>query len=91
VESENGEITYEPFNDLGTNDPVTCARDHDLAEIRRWRRVKQQTMQQEKLLCMANQANLHSFHTSWHLKYGFYVPNNYDHTVVLDRLNGNTK
>ena len=38
---------------------------------------------------MANQAKLHSFHTSPKYKYGFEVPRDYEHALWLDQRNGN--
>jgi hypothetical protein len=46
---------------------------------------------EKKLLRMANQAKLRSFNTTPRFKYGFEIPRNYHHAVLLDNRNGNTK
>jgi hypothetical protein len=94
VEWENGEVTSEPLTILASDDPVACAiyaRDNNLLDTPGWRRFKRLANRQKKLFRMANQAKLRSFRTAPKYKYGYEIPRDYAHALVLDRRNGNTK
>ena len=84
MEWENGEITPEPLNIIGADDPVACAiyaRDNNLLDLPGWKRFKSIAKRQKKLLRMANQAKLRSFRTSPKYMYGFEIPKDYKHAV----------
>ena len=93
IKWETGEITSEPLTIAAADDPVTCAlyaRDNDLLDLPGWKRFKSIAKRQKKLLRMANQAKLRSFRRSPKYKYGYEVPKDYDHAVMLDCAAGNT-
>jgi hypothetical protein len=61
VEWENGEITSEPLNIFGKDDPVTCAVyacEHGLLEEEGWKRFKGIAKREKKMLCMVNQSRI---------------------------------
>jgi transposase InsO family protein len=94
LEWENGEITYEPLNVIAADDPVTCATyalEHGLLDTPGWKRFKRLASRQKKLLRMANQSKLRSYRTAPRFKYGFEIPRDFDHALILDRRNGNSK
>lgn len=94
VEWENGEITTEPLTNIAADDPVTCAvyaRENDLLETPGWRRFKRLAKREKKLLRIVNQAKLRSFRRGIKYKYGFIVPNDYDHAKQLDATNKNDR
>jgi hypothetical protein len=94
VEWENGEITSEPLNIIASNDPVTCAiyaRENSLLDLPGWKHFKSIAKREKKFLCMVNHAKLCSYNTAKRFKYGFEVPRNYEDTVQIDQMNGNTK
>jgi len=50
------ERTYEPLNDISTDDTVTCAKyctGHGISHEAGWKRFKLLDMHQKKLICMA--------------------------------------
>ena len=94
VEWENGEITAEPLNVLAADDPVSCAiygRDNNLLELDGWKRFKKLANRHKKLLRLVNQAKLKSHRTAPKYMFGYEVPRDYKHAVILDTQNGNTK
>ena len=94
MEWENGEVTSEPLSIIAADDPVTCAlyaKDKGLLDTPGWRRFKSIALCQKKLFCMANQAKLRSFRTAPRYKYGYEIPRDYRHAVLIDIKNGNTK
>jgi hypothetical protein len=61
VEWENGEITSEPLNIFGKDDPVTCAVyacEHGLLEEEGWKRFKGIARREKKMLRMVNQSHI---------------------------------
>jgi hypothetical protein len=57
VEWENGEITSEPLNIFGKDDPVTCAvyaHEHGLLEEEGWKRFRGIAKREKKMLRMVN-------------------------------------
>lgn len=94
VEWENGEITTEPLAVIGKDDPATVAKyayDNELLDLDGWKRFKKLAKNQKKLLRQVNQAKMRSFRTSPRYKYGYEVPRDYKHAVILDERNGNTR
>jgi len=96
-----GEQTWEPPCDrsgktgLWIDDPVTaaiCARDNGLLDEPGWKLpgLKKMAKTQKKLIRMANEAKLHSFHSEPVCMHGFQVPRNHAKALELDRVNGNT-
>ena len=94
VEWENGEISYEPLDIIGKDDPVTCAiyaREHGLLDKPGWKRFKGIAKREQKMLRMVNQAKLRSYRIVPKYKFGYIVPRDYAHAEELDRTNKNTK
>jgi Reverse transcriptase (RNA-dependent DNA polymerase) len=52
----------------------------------RWPSVTEQVLQR-----LTNQAKLRSFNTAPRYKYGYKIPRNYAHAMMIDARNGNTK
>ena len=94
VEWENGEITSEPLQTIAADDPVTCAiyaKENNLLDKPGWKRFKSLAKRQKKFTRLVNQAKLRSFNTAPRYKYGFEIPRNYQHGLLLDERNKNTK
>ncbi len=94
IEWENGEVTSEPLSIIAADNPVTCAiyaRENNLLDLDGWEQFKHIARQDKKLLCMVNQTKLQSYCTLPCYKYGYEVPQDYNHIVELDKHNGNTK
>jgi len=93
VEWENGEISYEPLNVFAKDDPVVAcalyARDNDLLDTPGWKRFKQMAKRERDLKRLLNQAKLQSFNTAPQFKYGYEIPQNYKHALLLDKRNRN--
>ena len=93
-EWENGEVTSEPLSIFAADDPVSCAvyaKENNLLDTPGWKRFKSLARRDKKLLRIVKQAKLRSFRTMPKYKYGFLVPNDYNHALEIDRRNGNTK
>ena len=93
VEWENGEITWEPLGIIAKSDPVTCAiyaKENGLLETPGWVQFKRLARRQKKLIRMANQAKLRSFHHSPVYKFGVQVPRNHAEAMELDKRDGTT-
>jgi hypothetical protein len=89
-----GEITEELLSIIAADDPVTgaiYAKKNNLLELLGWKRFKHIAKQQKNLFWEANKAKLHSFSTAPKFKYGYEIPQNYNHAMELDKHNGNTK
>ncbi len=94
IEWENGEVTSEPLSIIVADDPATCAiysRENNMLDLDGWKQFKHIARQDKKLLCMVNQAKLQSYCTAPCYKYGYEVPQDYNHAVELDKHNDNTK
>jgi hypothetical protein len=93
VEWENGEITSEPLNIFGKDDPVTCAvyaREHGLLEEEGWKRFKGIAKREKKMLHMVNQSRIKATRNAPRYKFGYRIPRNYDEAMQFDLKNGNT-
>ena len=94
IKWENGKVTSKPLTVIAADNPVTCtiyAREHDLLDLEGWKHFKGIAWHDKKLLCMVNQAKLWSYCTAPQYKYGYEVPQDYNHAIELDKHNGNTK
>ena len=94
VEWESGEITYEPLDMIGKDDPVTCAEyahRNNLLNTPGWKRFRHIYKNPKKVERMVNQAKLHSYRREPFWKYGVLVPRTHAQAIELDLKNGNTK
>ena len=94
IEWENGEISTEPLSTIGADDPITCAiygKENGLLELPGWRQFKSLADRNKKYVRMVNQSKLRSYNSAPRYKYGFEIPRNYAHALVLDERNKNTK
>jgi hypothetical protein len=94
VEWENGEITTEPLLVIAANNPVTCAvyaREHDLLDVKGWRRFRNLAKCEKHFLRLVKQAKMKSYHQSPKYKFGYRIPKDYEEALKLDELNQNTK
>jgi hypothetical protein len=93
VEWENGEITSEPLNISGKDDPVTCAVyacEHGLLEEEGWKRFKGIAKREKKMLRMVSQSCIKVTRNAPRYKFGYHIPCNYDDAMQFDLKNGNT-
>jgi hypothetical protein len=93
VEWENGEITSEPLNIFGKDDPVTYAvyaREHGLLEGEGWKRFKGIAKREKKMLRMVNQSHIKATRNAPRYKFGYCIPCNYNEAMQFDLKNGNT-
>ena len=89
---ENGEVTFEPLGINAKSDPVTCAiyaRENGLLDLDGWKQFWRLAQRQKKLLRLANQAKLQSFHSSPRYKFGIEIPRNWNHAIEINKTNGN--
>jgi hypothetical protein len=93
VEWENGEITSEPLNIFGKDDPVTCAvyaHEHGLLEEEGWKRFKGIAKCEKKVLRMVNQSRIKATRNTPRYKFSYHIPRNYNEAMQFDLKNGNT-
>jgi hypothetical protein len=93
IEWENGEITSEPLNIFGKDDPVTCAvyaHEHGLLEEEGWKRFKGIAKREKKMLRMVNQSHIKATHNAPRYKFGYCISRNYNEVMQFDLKNGNT-
>jgi hypothetical protein len=94
VEWENGEIMTEPLSIIAANNPVTFAvyaREHDLLDIKGWRRFRNLAKREKHFLRLVKQAKMKCYHQSLKYKFRYRIPKDYEETIKLDELNQNTK
>ena len=94
VEWESGEISTVGLSAAAADDPVVCAMyamENGLLEMPGWRQFKHVAKNHKKFARMVNQSKLRSYNTAPRYKYGFEIPRNYAHALVLDERNKNTK
>jgi hypothetical protein len=87
------EISSEPLNIFGKDDPVTCAvyaHEHGLLEEEGWKRFKGIAKREKKMLCMVNQSHIKVTRNAPRYKFGYHIPRNYDEAMQFDLKNGNT-
>jgi hypothetical protein len=93
IDWENGEITCEPLNIFGKDDPVTCtvyACEHRLLEEEGWKRFKGIAKREQKMLRMVNQSRIKATRNAPRYKFGYRIPRNYNEAMKFDLKNGNT-
>jgi hypothetical protein len=93
VEWENGEITSEPLNIFGKDDPVTCAVyacEHGLLEEEGWKRFRGIAKREKMMLRMVNQSRIKATRNAPRYKFGYRIPCNYSEAMQFDLMNGNT-
>jgi hypothetical protein len=84
VEWENWEITSEPLNIFGKDDPVTCtvyAHEHGLLEVEGWKQFKGIAKREKKMLHMVNQSHIKATHNAPRYKFGYRIPCNYNEAM----------
>ena len=65
--------------------------DNDLLDKPGWKRFKKLAKRKKKMLRIINQAKLRSYRLSPRYKFGFEIPRDYEHALLLDKKNGNTR
>jgi hypothetical protein len=93
IDWENEEITSEPLNIFGKDDPVTCAvyaHEHGLLEEEGWKRFKGIAKREKKMLRMVNQSRVKVTRNAPRYKFGYRISRNYDKVMQFDLKNGNT-
>ncbi|GAX18752.1 hypothetical protein FisN_26Hu045 [Fistulifera solaris] len=92
---ENGEVTWMPLDQFAKEAPVECAiyaKANDLLHANGWRRFRAMAKKKEKIFeRLVKQAKLRSYNTAPRYKYGYEIPRNFLHAILLDERNGNTK
>jgi hypothetical protein len=71
---------------------VSCAlyaKENKILDQPGWKRFKNIAKQEKLFTRIVNQAKLRLFNTSTKYKYGYEVPRNYNHAMILDEKNGN--
>mgnify|MGYP006357956311 FL=1 len=94
IEWETGEVTDEPLSQIARDSPAECAlyaQENNLLDTPGWKRFKRMATRHKKLLRMVNQAKLSSFRHATKYMFGYEIPKNYKHALLLDKQNGNTK
>jgi hypothetical protein len=86
VEWENGEVTFEPLDIFGCDDPVSCALyglKNDLINKPVWRWFKRLAIDNDKSRQFENNVKLFAS------RYGVQVPSNHNDAMSLDKHHGN--
>ena len=94
VEWETGEVTYEPLDIIGKDDPITCteyARRNGLLDKPGWKRFRSLAKKENILVRSVNKANTKPYQREAFWKFGVLVPRNHAQAMKLDQTNGNTK
>ena len=94
VKWASGEVTWQPFAEIFTDDPVSVslyARENNLLDQDGWKRCKHYTKNVKMFARMINQARLKNLRQKPVYKYGFQVPRNHEEAMFIDAKNGNTK
>ena len=94
VEWEDGSTSAIPLALLAADDPVSCAiyaKEHGLLDQPGWKRFKTIANRHKKYIRMVNQAKLRSYRSAPKYMFGFEVPRDYKHAMLLDQQNGNAK
>ena len=82
------------MSQIARDSPVECAlyaQENNLLDTPGWKRFKRMATRHKKLLRMVNQAKLSSFRHATKYMFGYEIPKNYKHALLLDKQNGNTK
>ena len=90
VESESGEVTYEPLTLISKDDPITCAvyaKKHDLLDTTGWKHPKRYA---KRLIRAVKQSRIRQVRASARYQHGFQVPKDYNDAIRLDKGNSNT-
>ena len=90
----NGEITWEPFDNIRSDDPITLAiyaKEKDLLDTPGWKRLRRFTKSKKKYDRLVKQAVMKAKRRSPIWKFGVQVPRDHVEAMDLDSKNGNTK
>jgi hypothetical protein len=93
VEWEDGAETWEAFELIAKDDPVTAARyaeEQGLLDTPGWKRLKRIASRKKMFQRMDNQTNLKSRRRSIRYQFGVQVPRDAKEALRLDEENGNT-
>ena len=94
VESETGEITFEPLSIIAADDPVTCAayaKEHDLLALEGWRRFRSLAKKDKVLARAIKQSKIRQVRRSQTYMFGYLIPRNYMEAMQFDSENKNSK
>ena len=83
----NGEITWEPFDGIFCDDPLsmaTYAKENDLLDQPGWKRLRRFTKSKKKYERLVKQAVLKAIRRGPKWKFGVQVPRNHEEAVLLD-------
>jgi hypothetical protein len=91
VECESREITYEPLDMIGKDDPVTCAEfAHwmNLLSTPGWKRFRHIYKNPKQVELMVNQAKLRSYRREPFWKFGVTVPRTHNQAAEIVQSSG---
>ena len=94
VESETGEITFEPLSIIAADDPVTCAayaKEHDLLALEGWRRFRSLAKKDKVLARAIKQSKIRQVRRSQTFMFGYLIPRNYMEAMQFDSESKNSK
>jgi hypothetical protein len=87
-------LITEPPSLIAIDDPVSCAiyaRDNNLLHLPSWKPFKAIAKREKKLIRMVYQAKIKLYNSTPRCKYGYEIPRNFDHAMMLDAKNQNTQ
>ena len=94
VESETGEITFEPLSTIAPDDPVTCAayaKENDLLALEGWRRLRNLAKKNKVFAREIKQSKIGQVRRSQTYMFGYLIPRNYIEAIQFDSENKNSK
>lgn len=94
VDWATGQKTWEPYNRIMQDDPVTLAlyaKKHKLLGRPEWRGCRKLAKTDKRLARMVCQAKLRNHRNRPRYKYGFQVPRDHHEAMMIDELTGTTK
>jgi hypothetical protein len=87
VEWEDGEVTFEPLDIIGTDDPILCAEyaeRNGLLSTPGWKRFKRFINPDKSLERIVLMAKTNTLRPTLHMKHGHIVPRTHEDAMALD-------
>ena len=94
IESETGEITFEPLSVIAADDPITCAayvKEKNLYNLDGWKRFRHLIKKEKQLIRAIKQSKTRQVRHTKKYMFGFLIPRNYIEALAFDKATNNSK